>query len=777
MPRPLSLSLLLLPVLAACAADPVAPRPDQPVDSASVAQVAAALPACTRHWLFAANGNWNVAGNWNPAGVPRVGDVVCIDAVGAYTVTVDTAIADLSALILGGRSVQAKLLYPAGAPTGVWWFTNGIQIVAGSTLHIRGDLFGILPLGPLLIDGTLKVDAGAFLAGFQGDSVVIRGSVDCAAISCSLSAARFLRTSGTLSATGTGRLQLDGAKQGVLIQGGSFSGSGTITSSSTTHWGAGTIPARLTDGTARFEQVGDTLFLEADSLVGAVNLQVLSFVPHLAALRGDIGAGVHLFATTTPGTLDTLSIASASGGPVTNRGILTFQPSWGQFKVLGPGLINLGTVEANQPTGITELATDSVVNRGAFSIPGHLTVSGNLNFLRNAGTMNVTGAGELELSAAELIAEQGSSIIGSMLITGSTVSGTGRIGDVTSVGSQFEPGSPIGMLTVGRLVLDNSSSVGIEVAGTTNYDRLRVLNAITYAGSLSIREVAPFVSATCGQMLPVITDHSPGSRGAFTKFQGLSPAIARAWRIYNPVDTLYLVGHNPIVPVSAAPSAVTVAEGGASASYSVCLRSAPSSDVTVAPASSLGQVAAMAPLVFTSTTWAPPKTVTVTAIDDALYEPVPSVDDIQHTTTSTDPQYVHAFLASVPATVTDNDGSANLELTLVSAPPVAAVGTNFTLQLRDDNLGPDVSPGATLNIPASVGYGYVSSSGVLSCAYDAVTGTTCQLGSLASGLTQTASITFTALVAGSYSTAYTLSSVQFDSNLNNNTRVQLITIQ
>ncbi len=363
-----------------------------------------------------------------------------------------------------------------------------------------------------------------------------------------------------------------------------------------------------------------------------------------------------------------------------------------------------------------------------------------------------------------------------MALSAGTLTGTGTVGDVTAVGGKVQPGSPVGTLTAQSLVLDPSSSVTIEVAGATAADRVDVLGVVTYGGTLAVQEVAPFLSAACGQAFSVITDHSTGSRGAFAKFTGLAPATTRAWRTWNPTGAFWLVGHNPLVPVSASPLSVTVTEGGAGAGYSVCLRNAAGANVTVTPTSTLGQVAAMPPLVFTPATWTLPQVVTVAAVNDAFYEPPPQADAIAHTISSTAPPYNTAVLGPVAVTVVDNDGSANLELNLLNAPPVVAVGGSFTLSLREQNLGPDTSPGATITIPASAGYGYLSSTGVLSCSSDAVRGTTCQLGALANGSTQNFTITFTALAAGSYSTTYTLSSIQFDSNLLNNSRVQVITV-
>jgi hypothetical protein len=70
----------------------------------------------------------------------------------------------------------------------------------------------------------------------------------------------------------------------------------------------------------------------------------------------------------------------------------------------------------------------------------------------------------------------------------------------------------------------------------------------------------------------------------------------------------------------------------------------------------------------------------------------------------------------------------------------------------------------------------VSSTGTLGCTSDAIIGTSCQLGSLASGAHADFTLTFLAVVPGSYPTTYTVTTIQTDPNLANNTRSQTITV-
>jgi hypothetical protein len=233
--------------------------------------------------------------------------------------------------------------------------------------------------------------------------------------------------------------------------------------------------------------------------------------------------------------------------------------------------------------------------------------------------------------------------------------------------------------------------------------------------------------------------------------------------------------------VSRAAPALAVSEGGTGQSYNVCLKQKPTAPVTVTPSSAGGQLVLPPPLVFGTlavgaTNWALPRAVTVSAVNDLLFEPPPQIATITHAVVSADPAYDRVATSNVAVTITDNDGSTDLGLEIQSAPPGANVGQTFSVTIRNFNLGPDVSVGATLTVPASAGFVYHSSSGVLSCSYDAVAGTTCQLPGSVSGAFFDFTITFEAVQAGSYPTAFTVSTIQTDPNLSNNTRTQTITI-
>ncbi|HMV33010.1 MAG TPA: DUF11 domain-containing protein [Gemmatimonadales bacterium] len=784
--------LPLLALVLACQ-EPLAEPAALPARAPGTTAAVAAFPACTKHWKNPVNGIWSFGVNWNPAGVPGAADVACIDAPGTYTVSTFLAPA-AKAVIIGGTGAFPTLRY-AGSPGQTWTATTGIDVRSGATLALDSSL--TISAGYIEVGGTLSSGAVA-VPRITADSLVNRGTLAINAASVTASPYPTITVLGPVGFRNTGTLSSchftlnlrNGSE--AWMEGGRTTGNVDITVTGTTTilppkpmsfvWSGGTLGTSVAPLTVK----GINLRLTNTALQGLVTTSAAPFI------TGDVGPGVTLDvggdpapATTQPVTV----LRNLQSGPMTNLGRLVLGghsiiggPD--SVEIAGPGLLNAGDITLYVGT----LAMDSLVNSGTVEVWADVPVT-TPALLRNRGQISVASWGRLVIQSAEYLAEANSHQDGALVVDHGTLRGVGNVGDVTAVGGTIEPGgayvSPtnpgIGTLTVESLTLDAASTVGFDLQGlaTGAHDSLAVRLGITYGGTLSIRERLPFLGGSCGQVLSLISDGSGGAgRGAFATVTGLTPAPARGWRVYNPSGVLQLVGHDPSLPISLAPSQVSVLEGGPSSSYALCLRSAPvaGATVTVTPSTGGGQVVAPGAQVFGSLTWALPRTVTVTAVDDALVEASPHAATMTHAVTSTDPAYAGARPGSVTVSITDNDASTNLELHVFSAPPVVAVGASFTVTLQNENLGPNTSVGSTFTIPASAGYAYTGSSGTLGCSYDAVTGTSCQLPSLASGARTDFTVTLTALAAGSYSTSYTISTTQPDPNLGNNTRVQVITV-
>ncbi len=160
-------------------------------------------------------------------------------------------------------------------------------------------------------------------------------------------------------------------------------------------------------------------------------------------------------------------------------------------------------------------------------------------------------------------------------------------------------------------------------------------------------------------------------------------------------------------------------EGGASDTYTVALRSAPTADVTVTINGGT-QIGTSAPtLTFTPANWNVAQTVTATAIDDASTEG-PHGGTITHTVASADAAYQGLAAPSVNASIDDNDAAALPEVNLMlssgtafeslaivitlTAVASAAVATNQTVTLGVGGSGITTGDyfltGATITIPA-----------------------------------------------------------------------------
>ncbi len=111
----------------------------------------------------------------------------------------------------------------------------------------------------------------------------------------------------------------------------------------------------------------------------------------------------------------------------------------------------------------------------------------------------------------------------------------------------------------------------------------------------------------------------------------------------------------------------SVAEDGGADSYTVVLDTQPTNPVTIAVTSetpgsatvnkSGGTAGESQTLTFTTSDWNQRQTVTVTGVNDAIDNPTSRTSTITHTATSTDTTYKGITIASVTATVIDDDGA------------------------------------------------------------------------------------------------------------------------
>jgi hypothetical protein len=110
----------------------------------------------------------------------------------------------------------------------------------------------------------------------------------------------------------------------------------------------------------------------------------------------------------------------------------------------------------------------------------------------------------------------------------------------------------------------------------------------------------------------------------------------------------------PGVLVTQSGGTTAVTEGGAGDSYTVVLLTQPAADVVVALAAG-GQInLGASELTFTAANWNVPQVVTVSAVDDAVFEGAHAAL-VQHLVASSDPAYDGLTVADVSVAITDND--------------------------------------------------------------------------------------------------------------------------
>ena len=122
------------------------------------------------------------------------------------------------------------------------------------------------------------------------------------------------------------------------------------------------------------------------------------------------------------------------------------------------------------------------------------------------------------------------------------------------------------------------------------------------------------------------------------------------------VEVLGITSTAPGVAITQSGGSTAVTEAGATDTYTVVLSGEPVANVNITPSPDSQLTVSPTSLVFTSSNWSTPQTVTVTAVNDAVAEGNHS-GTITHAATSTDPGYNAIPIAAVTAAITDDVSS------------------------------------------------------------------------------------------------------------------------
>ena len=149
-------------------------------------------------------------------------------------------------------------------------------------------------------------------------------------------------------------------------------------------------------------------------------------------------------------------------------------------------------------------------------------------------------------------------------------------------------------------------------------------------------------------------------------------------------------------------NALTVDEAGGTATFTVALFTQPTGDVLVAVTSQAPNDVTVSPgsLTFTSGTWETKQTVTVTGVDDNVYDPTnPSYDVVLNPSSTADANY--NGLADETVTVTTTDDDELPTVTLALSPP--AISENNEVATVSATLSGKTSEAVTLTVSATAG--------------------------------------------------------------------------
>ncbi len=220
------------------------------------------------------------------------------------------------------------------------------------------------------------------------------------------------------------------------------------------------------------------------------------------------------------------AVIGKGAGSVIELSDATITVSSGDLSVFATGIELVGASTTNLGSDVELISVISGEGDLIKSGPGSLSITENS---LGTGTITVIG-GSLLVNA---------SLAGNVLVeTGGTLGGFGTIsGSVLATGTGIiSPGNSAGLLGTGDLELGVSSSVTIEVGGTTagtTYDQLEVTGSVTLAGAINLGLINNYAPAA-GDVFTLI--NNDGTDAVSGTFEGLAEgdllaADGIAWRI------------------------------------------------------------------------------------------------------------------------------------------------------------------------------------------------------------------------------------------------------
>ncbi len=634
-------------------------------------------PPCTHHWASGVAGSWFDASKWSPTAIPGTGDVACIDAPGTYTVTLDPVV-DATPVDVTGLEVGASTGAQTLRLTGVSLTLNVAQelhVAAAGILLFNNASGATVSAATVGIDGVLRKTAqcgGCGTADALDADVDNRGTIDVNGDLAWTRANGTYRNSGTIALSGgTGIVIPASAGAPSFTQAGGSISAPTLALLSMR---AGTFTLDGGDISPSAQSNLPVVRLEGGNVIlgaaaGNATLGIRGDASGAATVTGDVSATTTLWLMGSGTGASTVTLA----GSPTNHGAIQvnlYNFGGGDLTIAGAGtLTNKGTIAHVIAAPLAVHYAIDVDNQGTIDAPGDMVIDKAGGLFTNSGTIVGQSAGSLSIVGATLENRSSGVISGNVVYpdAGGILRGLGSLPRVRPQnGGRVEPGLPGGAMSSTSFEPQLGSVLAIELGGTQagiDYDQLQVSGQANFNGTLEITASNGFIAGRCGQVFDIITHGSPGGSGTFTFVNGLSPAPGQAFLLVYHTNTspkrVSLYGYNPTTVVSVAPNPVSLAEGGPSQQYAICLDHQPTSDVTISASPNTQLTVSPSTLVFTPANYYVPQFFTVTAVDDNVVEGN-HTGTVTHSASSTDGSFNNAAIAPLTATIADNDASPNL---------------------------------------------------------------------------------------------------------------------
>ncbi|MBK9125955.1 MAG: right-handed parallel beta-helix repeat-containing protein [Chloroflexi bacterium] len=372
------------------------------------------------------------------------------------------------------------------------------------------------------------------------------------------------------------------------------------------------------------------------------------------------GAGAGIFSSSAATIINsTVAGNSASatgsfGGGIYNSGPLTIINSTvsdndagdsgsGIIDITGSVTVLNSTISGNSAVNV---GGGIYFNFGSDNTLANNTISGNSADQQGGGIYVSAG---IVTTVNNTFAGNRASVSGGALFNGA---GTVTVANSILWGNSSQISVGPGTVTVNYSIVEGGyfGGTGNSIANPLFVSPVSYLSAPTIAGDYHVQANSPALNVGSNAALPADTlDLDNDSNTA----EPIPYDRDGNSRIVNATVDMGAYEHQTLAAVVVSETSVDVAEGGATDTYSVHLASRPASSVTVTPAGD-ADCDVSAALTFTTDNWSSAQTVTVTAVDDDIFEGSHSCT-ITNTATSGDAAYNGIGVAGVGGTVTDDD--------------------------------------------------------------------------------------------------------------------------